>query len=110
MNEKGKIFLDDILPLTYDEQCKIPKKHFYENGILKYGESWTGDVWKIVYYLLLNYRNNFDFSYYYHVNYRGVGCFQIKEKFQILESDIAVINNYEYFTDYSNYIELLSKI
>ena len=50
LNEKGKIFLDDILPLTYDEQCKIPKKHFYENGILKYGESWTGDVWKIVYY------------------------------------------------------------
>jgi len=108
LNEKGKIFLDDILPLTYDEQCKIPKKHFYENGILKYGESWTGDVWKIVYHLLINYRENFDFSYFYHVNYRGVGCFQIKKSFQIPEKDIEVINNYEYFTDYSKYIELLS--
>ena len=108
LNNNGKIFLDDIIPLTYDEQCKIPKKHFYENGILKYGESWTGDVWKVVYYLLLHYSDHFDFSYYYHTNYRGVACLHIKKSFQLPEQDIDKINAYDYYADFSHYINLVS--
>jgi len=107
LNRSGKIFVDDILPLTYDEQCKIPKRHYYENGILKYGESWTGDVWKVIYYLLLNYRDNISFCYYYHENYRGVGCILIKNFFQISEQDIPKINQYDYFNDFNNYLSLL---
>jgi hypothetical protein len=108
LNSNGKIFIDDILPLTYDEQCKIPKKHFYENGILKYGECWTGDVWKVIYYLLLKFPNKIKFSYFYHVNFRGVGCFQFKEFIQIPSLDIDIINNYDYYKDFSNYSKLLS--
>ena len=108
LSPNGKIFIDDILPLTYDEQCKIPKKHFYENGILKYGECWTGDVWKVIYYLLLNFSNSINFSYFYHVNYRGVACIQIKEFFQIPEQSIQIINNYDYYNDFTNYSNLLS--
>lgn len=106
LNRNGKLFLDDILPLTYDEQCKIPKKHFYENGILKYGESWTGDVWKVVYYLLSHHRTEMGFSYYYHENYRGVACLTFKEKFQIPEEAISQINDYDYYRDFSHYLSL----
>jgi glycosyltransferase involved in cell wall biosynthesis len=42
--ENGSIFIDDIIPLNYNEQLRIPQKHYYENDILKYGEEWTGDV------------------------------------------------------------------
>ena len=108
LNADGKIFMDDILPLTYDEQCKIPKKHFYENGILKYGESWTGDVWKVAYYILLHYSENMEFSYYYHQNYRGVGCFHIKSPFQIPDSAVDTINAYDYYRDFNDYITTLS--
>lgn len=108
LSKNGKIFIDDILPLTYDEQCKIPKKHFYENGILKYGECWTGDVWKVIYYLLVNYSKEISFSYFYHSNYRGVACIEFKEFFQIPDSDIDVINNCDYYEDFSNYSNLLS--
>jgi hypothetical protein len=101
------IFVDDILPLTFDEQCKIPKRHYYEKGILKYGESWTGDVWKMIYHLLLYYSDNILFSYYYHENYRGIACIQIKESFQIPEQEIPKINDYDYYTDFSGYVSLL---
>ena len=49
----GKILIHDILPFTYNEQLKIPNNHFYENGILKYREPWTGDIWKVIYHILL---------------------------------------------------------
>ena len=52
LTKNGFIFIDDILPFNYNEQLKIPVKHYYENGVLKYGEEWTGDVWKFVYHLL----------------------------------------------------------
>jgi hypothetical protein len=53
LNTNGIIFIDDILPINFNEQLKIPEKHVYENGILKYIDPWTGDVWKFVYYLLV---------------------------------------------------------
>jgi glycosyltransferase involved in cell wall biosynthesis len=107
LNAEGKIFIDDILPLTYDEQLKIPNRHYYENGILKYGEPWTGDVWKLLYFMLQNYYENFVFSYFYNVNYRGVGCIQIVHPFQIDNASIDEINNYNYFEDFNNYIDLI---
>ena len=54
LKENGTIFIDDCIPLNYNEQLKIPIRHYYENGILKYGEEWTGDVWKFLYHLLKN--------------------------------------------------------
>ena len=99
--------MDDILPLTYDEQLKIPKKHYYEKDILKYGEPWTGDVWKVLYYILKNYDEHIDFSYYYHLNYRGVGLFKIKSFFQIDKNAIDVINGFDYFTDFNDYVAML---
>lgn len=107
LNEGGKIFLDDILPLTHDEQLKIPRKHYYENNILKYGEPWTGDVWKVLYFILRNHSENIDFSYFYNGNYRGVGLLVILSYFQISSDNIATINNYDYFNDFEKYISLL---
>jgi hypothetical protein len=107
LNDGGRLLIDDIIPLTYDEQLKIPKKHYYDNGILKYGEPWTGDVWKVIFHVLLFYSQHIDFSYYYHVNYRGVAILHIKNKFQINESELSAINGYDYFRDFKSYMSLL---
>lgn len=106
----GLIFIDDILPFNYNEQLKIPIKHYYENGILKYGENWTGDVWKVIYYMLVNHKNKISFyEYYYNIHFRGIGVFKIHEKFQLDESDIHIINDYDYFTDFNQYVKLLQE-
>ncbi len=112
LSEGGYIFLDDILPLNYNEQLKIPRQHYYENGILKYGEEWTGDVWKLVYHLLTKYSGNINFGYFYNINYRGVLFINIKEYFQIPDSneEINEINGYEYFEHFNEYLRLLSCI
>ena len=107
LNEGGKILIDDILPLHYEEQLKIPSDNIYENGVLKTLVPWTGDIWKFIYYLLLNYKNNIDFKYYHNINYRGIAFIKIIEKFNISNDDINIINNYNYKTDFENYLKLL---
>jgi glycosyltransferase involved in cell wall biosynthesis len=107
LNEGGLIFIDDILPLTHDEQLKIPKKHYYENNILKYGEPWTGDVWKVIYFILENFSENIKFKYYNNANYRGVAVMSIIHYFQIEKESLLIINNYDYYQDYEKYISLL---
>ena len=57
LNKNGIIFLDDVLPISKNEQEKIPINPIYENSILKYSSPWTGDVWKFMYYLLLNFKD-----------------------------------------------------
>jgi hypothetical protein len=111
LSKGGFLFLDDILPLNYNEQLKIPRLHHYENGILKYGEEWTGDVWKFVYHLLAKYSGNINFGYFYNINYRGVLFINIKEYFQILETETEIeeINSYDYFEHYNTYLTLLQK-
>ncbi len=110
LNENGKIFIDDIMPLNYNEQLKIPKKHYYENNILKYGESWTGDVWKVIYYILTQFSDKITFKYYSNINYRGVALIQINEIFYINTNELTIINNYKYFNDYNNYLELIERL
>jgi hypothetical protein len=107
LNEGGLIFIDDILPLTHDEQLKIPKKHYYENNILKYGEPWTGDVWKVIYFILEKFSENIKFKYYNNANYRGVAVMSIINYFQIEKESLLIINNYDYYQDYEKYISLL---
>ena len=107
LNENGKILLDDIIPLNYDEQLKIPIKHRYENGILKTMVPWTGDVWKTMYHILSLYSQHIDFQYFYHMNYRGISVLQIKSFFQIDSSEFHIINNYTYETDFQKYIGLI---
>jgi glycosyltransferase involved in cell wall biosynthesis len=109
LNENGKILLDDIIPLNYDEQLNVPIKHVYENGILKTLVPWTGDVWKTMYHILSHYSQHIDFQYFYHPYYRGVAVLQIKSFFQIDSSEFEVINNYNYETDFGKYIELIEK-
>ena len=110
LTENGSIFIDDIIPLNYNEQLRIPGKHYYENDILKYGEEWTGDVWKTIYYLLVHYKEVITISYYYNINYRGIAHIKIKEPFTIIENDAIVkIKQYEYFKDFNNYLQLLTK-
>ena len=109
LSGKGILFIDDILPLNYNEQLKIPIKHYYENGILKYGENWTGDVWKIIYHILLNYKDKLEnFNYFSNINYRGIACINIKEKFSLNAEDINIINQYDYFKEFNNYLALLN--
>jgi len=107
LNPNGKIFIDDILPSNYNEQQKIPNKHYYENGILKYGEPWTGDIWKVVFYIMQNYREYIDFEIYFNSNYRGVLEISILRDFQIPVDKIEEINLYDYHTDFDEYIQLL---
>ena len=109
LNDNGKILLDDIIPLNVDEQLKIPIKHSYEDGILKTMVPWTGDVWKVLYHILLFYRENIEFSHFYNLNYRGVAVLQIKQKFRIPDTDIVSINAYNYTTDFKAYMDLFTK-
>jgi hypothetical protein len=103
LSDNGVIFIDDILPSSYNEQLKIPNKHYYEKGILKYGEPWTGDVWKVMFYIFKNHFKDVEFSYFNNENYRGVGVLKIKNKFQIPLTAIEEINAYDYNNDFATY-------
>jgi len=107
LTKDGTIFVDDCIPLNYNEQLKIPIRHYYENDILKYGEEWTGDVWKFVYHLLKNYKDKITVRYFHNINYRGIVRIQIKEQFQVVVS-YDQLNNYNYFDDFNDYLLLLS--
>jgi hypothetical protein len=109
LKPNGKIFIDDILPFTYNEQLKVPNEHFYENGILKYKESWTGDIWKVIFYILKNYSEYIEFKVYFHSNYRGVFQMSIIKPFEINIDKIELINTYSYYDDFNIYISLLEK-
>jgi glycosyltransferase involved in cell wall biosynthesis len=110
ININGKIILDDIIPLHFDEQLKIPIRNAVENGILKTLAPWTGDVWKLAYHILLNYKNNIEFKYFNNINYRGIGVFKIINPFTIPSDEIDIINNYNYITDFKDYLRVLSNI
>jgi glycosyltransferase involved in cell wall biosynthesis len=110
LNESGKILLDDIIPLNYDEQLKIPIKHSYIDGILKTLVPWTGDVWKLLFHILNHYSDSINFNYFYNANYRGVCVLQIKNKFQIKPEDIEIINNYDYINDFEKYMTLINEL
>lgn len=109
LSSNGILFIDDLFPVCYQEQLKVPKKHYYEDGILKYGESWTGDVWKVVYYLLQHYQHAFhSFQYYYNREHRGVGVFRWKEKIPMEEMErVEEINQYSYWNDFNDYVLLV---
>jgi hypothetical protein len=111
LTNNGILLIDDILPINIREQKKIPQKHYYEDNILKYGEPWTGDIWKVVYWIFKNYCGQFKFSYYNHPNYRGVGKFEnIKINNLTLDNYdniINEINNYDYIKDFTKYIEYI---
>ena len=109
---KQLIFIDDVLPLTESEQHKIPTKHYYENGILKYGEPWTGDVWKVIYHMLLMQRETkrnrwFTYKVYTHPSYRGVIAMKIKRPFVFSEGAIEKINAYTWSDHFSDYKQML---
>jgi len=110
LNENGIIFFDDILPISENEQFKIPNNPVYENGILKYSSPWTGDVWKFIYYLLLNHRDTFDYELFVHTNYRGVGKFMFNQKIFIDEEQLILIESYCYIEDFKHYKNLLENI
>jgi hypothetical protein len=105
LTKDGAIFIDDCIPLNYNEQLKIPVRHHYENGILKYGEEWTGDVWKFVYHLLKNYKNKIIVHYFHNIEFRGIVRVQFKEKFEVVVS-YDELNNYNYFDDFNDYLRL----
>jgi hypothetical protein len=86
---------------------KAPIKHYYENGILKYGEPWTGDIWKVVHYIFKNFSDKITFNYWNHPYYRGVGKIIILEEFQIPEDAIDEINNYTYEDDFPEYLDVI---
>ena len=108
LTQNGIIFIDDCIPLNYNEQLKIPLKHYYENNILKYGEEWTGDVWKFIYYLLKNHKDKFHIHYFHNIAYRGIIRLQIIEQFKVIVT-YDELNNYNYFEHFNDYLLLLSK-
>lgn len=108
LNENGLIFIDDILPNNEREQKKIPIKHIYENDVLKYREPWTGDVWKVIYYLIKNHNDDICFEVFTHGNYRGVGKFSFNKKIKIPQDKITEIGTYDYNNDFKDYLNLLN--
>ena len=110
LNPNGKIFVDDVLPNTHKEQLKVPNNHIVEDGIVKYTEPWTGDVWKVVYHLLKHYSSHFTHKLYHHANYRGVLMLESIQKFDIDHTQaISQINGYDYYVDYTEYLALIAK-
>jgi hypothetical protein len=112
LTKNGSIVIDDVLPMNEREQYKVPIKHYYSNGILKYGESWTGDIWKFIYFLFQHYQ--FDFSLYNFTNeYRGmIHIYNFKNKIlgDIDKSKmIELMNTYDYNKDYDEYIRYIYK-
>jgi glycosyltransferase involved in cell wall biosynthesis len=109
LNPGGWILVDDLFPLHYNEQLAIPQKHHYDDGVLKYDEPWTGDVWKAIYHLLMKYSESIcHFHYYYHSNYRGVAAFQMNENGALENGNEDF--PYDYFNDFADYVELMQKI
>ena len=107
LNKGGLIFLDDVLPINEREQHKVPIKHAYENGILKYREPWTGDVWKFVYYLLKNNGDKLNHRIFTHPNYRGVLKLEVKDNIEISPTMIEEIEKFDYNNDFNQYKQLL---
>lgn len=108
LTKDGTIFVDDCIPLNYNEQLKIPISHYYENNILKYGEEWTGDVWKLIYHLLKKYKDKIVCNYFHNIAFRGIIKIQIKEKFEVIVTHDE-LNNYNYFEHFNDYLLLLSQ-
>ena len=107
LNDDGIIFIDDILPICEKEQLKVPKNPKYENGIMKYSEPWTGDVWKFIYHLLTRYSDKIDIVVYSHRNYRGVARLTFSEVFTVPAEELSIIESYTYETDFGAYKNLL---
>lgn len=109
LNANGVLFMDDIFPLNEEEQLKIPKHHMYEDGVLKYStnDPWTGDGWKLFYYLLLNYRKHISWTIYLSRGYRGVAKIELKQLITIPEDKLHKINSYTYANDFCSYSKLL---
>jgi hypothetical protein len=57
-----------------------------------------------MYYLLKYHKNDFEFKYYNNKNYRGVAVLKIINKFNIPESKITEINDYDYYKDFLDFI------
>lgn len=110
LNSGGKIFIDDILPANEKEQLKVPEEYVIEDGIMKYVNPWTGDVWKVVFHLLMHFRNKFKYEWFHHPNYRGVIMIYDIELFEIPENSIDTINNYLYLDDFPKYRQVLMEI
>ena len=115
LSDNGKIYIDDILPINYREQLKIPENHYFEKGVVKYKEEWTGDVWKFIYYLLKHYNDKILYSFYNHPNHRGVIAIAInpeinvKTFIDISEETYNIMNGYNYFEDFNDYVYLLNQ-
>ena len=107
LNLGGIIYLDDIFPVNEREQLKIPIKHYYDKGILKYGEPWTGDVWKILYYLIQVYKNDIQWKLHLSPSYRGVIELRFDRTVKIPESAINIIESYDYVKDFDDYYSIL---
>jgi Rps23 Pro-64 3,4-dihydroxylase Tpa1-like proline 4-hydroxylase len=110
LTPNGSIVIDDVLPMNEREQYKVPIKHYYNNGILKYG--WTGDVWKFVYFLFQYYQ--FDFSVYnFTAGYRGIiHIYNFKNEINDDIDNTKVIetmNSYDYNKDYDKYLKYINE-
>ena len=99
----GTIYFNDIFPINEREQYKIPIQHYYENGILKYKELWTGDVWKVLYYLIRVYNKDMRWRLYISPTYRGVVSLCFDKMLKIPESAIKTIEGYDYVKDFDDY-------
>lgn len=111
LSPQGRIFIDDILPICENEQQKIPDKHVIEDGVMKYVEAWTGDVWKLVYYLLKNHRTQFKYKWFNHPNYRGVIMLYDIVYFKIDNSatTLEAINGADYVSEFGDYLAFLCR-
>ena len=102
LNDNGIIFLDDVLPLNKREQLRIPIKHRYEKGILKYGE--PGQVMcGSLYYLIKNCRKFIDYELFTNKNFRGVLKIKASKLLNFSPETLNEIKKYDYDKDFNNY-------
>ena len=66
--------------------------------------------------MLVHYQDNLYFSYYYNINYRCIAHIKVKSKFTIILSEedenkiVEEINQYDYYKDFNQYLQLLTRL
>lgn len=108
------IVLDDILPHTEKEQYSIPERAVFEDGIIKYAPgsgSWTGDVWKAAYWILLSSDKLPPFRYEIcsHPSHRGMMAlmfdFSLAERKELdVDAAIQEISQWSYLEHFDAYL------
>ena len=107
-DDAGLVIIGNLIPLNYEEQMKEPEYEFIEDGIVKRDREWTGDKWKIVYYILKKYNNDVILNVFKTNNTNEfVGVIQVKAGFKP-EINMDEVDKITYFDNFNEYCSIIN--